>query len=195
MDLPTAESISADTVRHLQPAGYTTHTTVWGRRGEKRRTNLSPIHSDALSLSLSMSSFQHAVCAKLPCGGQWSIWRRSEAWSWSRSAPGSRRSRTGCVSADCPVQGLVLLTNHQIFAAEVICRSRVWRIMLEASLDGNYWSNLLIHVFSSPSLRIGFGRKKTEQFIARCMSWVGFFLEWCSATSDFKSNQARMTHS
>lgn len=35
MDLSTAESISADNVRHLQPAGYTTHTTVWGRREEK----------------------------------------------------------------------------------------------------------------------------------------------------------------
>lgn len=35
MDLSTAESISADNARHLQPAGYKTHTTVWGRREEK----------------------------------------------------------------------------------------------------------------------------------------------------------------
>lgn len=42
MDLSTAESISADNVRHLQPAGYTTHTTVWERREENCESTSVP---------------------------------------------------------------------------------------------------------------------------------------------------------
>lgn len=101
-----------------------------------------------------MSSFQRAVCAKLPCGGQQSIWRRSEAWSWSRTAPDSRRNRTRCVSADSP--GLTSLDKWEIFAAEVICPSRASRIILERRWGGNYalattcWStSFWKHWFSS----------------------------------------------
>lgn len=84
--------------------------------GEGRNADKSQSHS--FRSLLYTSSFQRAVCAKLPCGGQPSIWRRIEAWS--RSPPDPRRDRARCVSVDGP--GLASLDGR-----ENICRwSGLW---------------------------------------------------------------------
>lgn len=141
--------------------------------GEKRNANKSQSHS--FRSLLYMSSFQRAVCAKLPCGGQPSTWRRSEAWS--RSPPVSRRNRTRSVSTDGP--GLISLDKSEIFAAEVICRSRALRIMLQTRSDGNYAprSNLLVDVFM---IKVVFVSPDVSFFkvsldfprCMRCLAWM-----------------------
>lgn len=70
--LITWDTLNQQGTQHIQQSGG----------GEKRNANKSQSYS--FRSLLCMSSFQRAVCAKLPCGGQPSIWRRSEAWSWSR---------------------------------------------------------------------------------------------------------------
>ena len=105
--------------------------------GGERRRNTNKSQSRSFRSLLWLSSSRRAMCAKLPCAGQPSIWRRGEAWS--RSPPDSHRSRAICrclSSADAP--GLTPPDRWEIFAAEVICRSRAWRIMLGRCSDGNY---------------------------------------------------------
>lgn len=113
--LSTAQLTSAGCVGHLQPAGYTTHRTVCGRRVEKCEWISVPFIQIPSSVVL-------ALCAQ------------SYHMVGSR-ASGEARSRSPLRLPGGP--SLISLNKWEIFAVEVISRPRAPRIISESRSDGN----------------------------------------------------------
>lgn len=125
--LITQDTFNQQDIKHTQQSGG----------GEKRNANKYKSHS--FRSTLYMSSFQRAVCAKLPCGGQPSIWRRSEAWS--RSA---LDSAIGQDVSPQTVRDLFLLTNEKYLQlkwfVDHMCRGLC---LNHAQMEITHWGQLV----------------------------------------------------
>lgn len=126
--LTTWDTFNRQGIIHIQQSGG----------GDKRNANKS--QSRSFRFLLYMCPLQRAVCAKLPCGGQSSIWRLSE--TRGPSALDSRRNHTRCVSTS--VRGLFLLTNEKYLQLEWfvdhVCRGLRFR---PAQMEITHWRQLV----------------------------------------------------
>lgn len=89
---------------------------------------------------------------------------------------------------------LISLNKWEILAVEVISRARAPRIILESRSDGNYELAQVVDAWRSASVRVSSLPVvlKVNLDSQRCR--VCFVWTWLT-TSDYKSNQAGMTHS
>lgn len=127
--LITWDTFNRQGIKHIQQSGGS----------EKKKANKSQSHS--FRSLLYVCPFQRAVCAKLPCGGQPSIWRGTEAWSRSALEFPSYSEKM-CLHGQSG--GLFLLTNAKYLQLKWFVDHVRRGLCLEAAqMEITHWTQLV----------------------------------------------------